>query len=185
MPQMPMQTPQDLFVHELSDMHSAERIIEQMLGEAQGMVQNPQLKQGLQAHQQETRQHAQNIEKVFQMTGAQPHPVECKAVKGLFAELKEAKQSNPSPQVLDGLVVDGAAKTEHYEIAGYTALIEKAQAMGMTEAAKLLQQNLQQEQATLQKVESISQEMTRQMASTQSGQMGAGQQAGMPGGSPA
>lgn len=185
MPQMPMQTPQDLFVHELSDMLSAERIIVEMLGEAQGMVQNPQLKQGLKAHQEETRQHVKNIEQVFRNLGAQPHPVECKAVKGLFEELKEAKHSNPSPQVLDGVVAGGAAKTEHYEIAAYTGMIEQAQAMGMAEAAQLLQQNLRQEQATLQKVEGISQEMTRQMASMQSGQMGAGRPSGLSGSSPA
>jgi ferritin-like metal-binding protein YciE len=162
--QMPMQTPQDLFVHELSSIHNAEQIIVQMLGEAQGLVQNPQLKEGLRMHQDQSRQQAQRIEQIFQQMGAQPHPVQCHAVAGLFQELKEAQQSNPSPEVLEGLVVGGAAKTEHFEIAAYTGLIEKARAMGQTEAAQLLQQNLQEEQQMLQQVEQISQQMTRQMA---------------------
>jgi ferritin-like metal-binding protein YciE len=162
--QMPMQTPQDLFVHELSSIHNAEQIIVQMLGEAQGLVQNPQLKEGLRMHQEQSRQQAQRIEQIFQQLGAQPHPVQCYAVEGLFQELKEVQQSNPSPEVLEGLVVGGAAKTEHFEIAAYTGLIEKARAMGQTEAAQLLQQNLQEEQQMLQQVEQISQQMTRQMA---------------------
>lgn len=165
MAKMPMKTPQDLFVHELSDIHSAEQIIAKMLGEAQGMVQNPQLKQGLQQHEQETRQHAKNIEQIFQQMGAQPHQVECKAVQGLFEELKEAKQSQPSPEVLEGVVAGGAAKTEHYEIAAYTGLVKKARAMGQTEAAQLLEQNLQQEQTMLQQVEQIGDQLTQQMAS--------------------
>ena len=96
--------------------------------------------------------------------GVQPHPVQCHAVEGLFEELKEAQQSGPSPEVLEGLVAGGAAKTEHYEIAAYTGLIEMARAMGQTEAAQLLQQNLQEEQQMLKQVEQISQQMTRQMA---------------------
>jgi ferritin-like metal-binding protein YciE len=162
--QMPMQTPQDLFVHELSDMHNAEQSIVQMLEEAQGLVQNPQLKDGLRMHAEQSRQHARRIQQVFQQMGVEPHPVVCHAVEGLREELEEAQQAKPSPEVLEGLVVGGAAKTEHYEIAGYTGLIEKARAMGQTEAAQLLQQNLQEEQQMLRQVEQIAQQLTRQMA---------------------
>jgi ferritin-like metal-binding protein YciE len=170
--QMPMQTPRDLFVHELSDIHNAEQIIVQMLGEAQGLVQNPQLKEGLRMHQEQSRQQAQRIQQIFQQMGAQPHPVQCHAVEGLHQELQEAQQANPSPEVLEGLVVGGAAKTEHYEIAAYTGLIEKARAMGQTEAAQLLQQNLQEEQQMLRQVEQISQQLTQQMAAMAGSQSG-------------
>ena len=172
MPQMPMQTPQDLFVHELSDVLSAEQIIAQMLGEAQGMVQNPQFKQSLQQHEQETRQQIRNLEQIFQQMGAQPHPVHCHAVEGLREELTEVQQSQPSPQVLEGVVCAGAAKTEHYEIAAYTGLVKKARAMGQTEAAQLLEQNLQQEQNMLQQLERISDQLTQQMAAMAGAQSG-------------
>ena len=169
---MPMQTPQDLFVHELSDIRNAEQIIIQMLEQAQGMVQNPQLKEGLRMHAEQSRQQAQRIQQVFDQMGVQPHPIECHAAQGLYQELQEAQQSNPSPQVLEGLVVGGACKTEHYEIAAYTGLVEKARAMGRTEAAQLLQQNLQEEQQMLQRVEQISQQLTQQMASMSGRQSG-------------
>ena len=76
---MPMQTPQDLFVHELSDMLASEAIVETMLGEAQSLAQDTQLKQGLQHHLEETRQQIQNLRSVFRMVGADPHPVVCRA----------------------------------------------------------------------------------------------------------
>lgn len=173
---MPMKTPQDLFVHELSDIHNAEQVIVQMLEEAQGLVQNPQLKQSLQLHTQQSREQAQRVEQILQLLGAQPHPIECHAVQGLYQELKEVQQSQPSPVVLEGAVVGGAAKTEHYEIAAYTGLLEKARAMGQTEAVQLLQQNLQEEQQMLQRVEQIAQQMVQQMASMAG--MPSGQQAG-------
>jgi len=173
---MPMQTPQDLFIHELSDIRNAEQIIIQMLEQAQGIVQNAQLKDGLRMHAEQSRQQVQRIQQVFDQMGVQPHPIECHAAQGLYQELQEAQQSQPSPQVLEGLVVGGACKTEHYEIAAYTGLVEKARAMGQTEAAQLLQQNLQEEQQMLQKVEQISQQLTQQMASMSGSQ--SGQQAG-------
>jgi ferritin-like metal-binding protein YciE len=162
MAKMPMQTPQDLFAHELSDMLSAERIIVQMLGDAESLVQNPQLRQDIQRHRQESEQHIRNDEQVFQLLGLQPHKIECKAVKGMYEELKEVKNANPSPMVQDELVAGGAAKTEHYEIAGYTSLINQAKALGQTEAVQLLQRNLQQEQAMLREVDQVAQQLTQQ-----------------------
>jgi ferritin-like metal-binding protein YciE len=172
--QHPMQSPMDLFVHELSDIHQAEQIIAQTLGEAQGLVRNPQLKQALQQHQQETQQQAQNVKRVIEMLGQRPHPVVCHAVEGLRTELKDAQKAKPSPEILEGLVVAGGQKTEHYEIAAYTGLVKKARLMGQTEAAQLLQQNLQQEQQALQKLEQIGDQLAQQMAATmsQAGQLG-------------
>jgi ferritin-like metal-binding protein YciE len=170
--QMPMQTPQDLFVHELSDIRNAEQIIIQMLEQAQGMVQTPQLQEGLRKHAEQSRQHAQRIQQVFDQMGVQPHPIECQAAQGQYQEQQEAHHSHPSTQVLEGLVVGGACKTEHYEIAAYTGLVEKARAMGRTEAAQLLQQNLQEEQQMLQRVEQISGQLTQQMASMSGRQSG-------------
>ena len=167
MPTMQMKTSQDLFIHELSDIHSGEQIIVQMLEQAQGLVQHHQLREGLRLHAEQSREQAQRIEQVFQLMGAQPHPVECHAAKGLMQSLMEVVASDPSPQVLEGAVVAGAMKTEHLEIAGYTGLVEKARAMGQTEAAQLLQQNLQEEQQMLQRVEQIATQLTQQMASVQ------------------
>ncbi|HEY8448039.1 MAG TPA: DUF892 family protein [Thermomicrobiales bacterium] len=162
---MPMQTPQDLFVHELSDLHSAEQMIVAMLEEAQGLVQNPHLKEGLRMHAEQSRQHAARLEQAFQQLGARPHPIECHAVKGLHQELREALKAEPSPQVLEGLVVSGASKTEHYEISAYMSLIDMARTMGQTEIARTLEQNLLDEQQMLQQVEQIGRQMMLQMAS--------------------
>ena len=165
--QMPMQTPQDLFVHELSEVLSAERLIAEMLGEASGMVQDQKIRDGLEQHRRETEQHAKNVEQAISQLGAQPHPVQCHAVEGLHQDLREAAKSNPSPEVLQGLVVGGACKTEHFEIAAYNGLVKKAQAMGQNEVGELLQQNLQDEQKMLKQVAGVADQLTQQMAQQQ------------------
>jgi ferritin-like metal-binding protein YciE len=170
-----LKTPQDFFLHELADMLGAEHTIEKMLGEAQGLVQDPQIKQDLQMHQQQTRGHIQNLERVFQQLGTQPQQVECKGMKGIQAELKEIQKEQPSPEVLQSAVVGGAAKTEHYEIASYTGLVKKARAMGQTQVADLLQQNLRQEQEMLQIVEGVEDRLIQQMAAQMGAAMGQAQ----------
>jgi ferritin-like metal-binding protein YciE len=169
MASMPMATPMDLFVHELSDMLSAEQLITQMLGVASEAASNAQLKQGLQHHQEETRRHAQNLQQALQVLGQQPHPVTCHAAEGLMQSLQEGIQSSQSNMVTDGLIAAGAIKTENLEIASYMGLVQKAQLMGQTEVAQLLQQNLEQEERMLQRGIEIGQALDQQSAQSMGG----------------
>jgi ferritin-like metal-binding protein YciE len=67
--------------------------------------------------------------------------------------------------VLDMFLTGAAARTEHYEIAAYTGLITMADALGETEAAKLLGENLKQEKAALETVTTISKKLASQAPS--------------------
>jgi ferritin-like metal-binding protein YciE len=169
MASMPMATPMDLFVHELSDMLSAEQLITQMLRVASDAASNAQLKQGLQHHQEETQRHAQNLQQALQVLGQQPHPVTCHAAEGLMQSLQEGIQSSQSNIVTDGLIAAGAIKTENLEIASYMGLVQKAQLMGQTEVAQLLQQNLEQEERMLQRGIEIGQALDQQSAQSMGG----------------
>jgi ferritin-like metal-binding protein YciE len=167
---MPMTTPRDLFLHELSDAMSAEQQILKMLPELQKESQHPEIKQALQHHEEETKQQVQNLNLVFEQLGAKPEQTTCYAVKGLGEEHKALHKEKPSPEVLEMANLGGAAKTEHYEMAMYTGLVQMANDLGESEAAQLLQQNLQQEKAMAQKVEAFAQTLGKQM---QGGMMGA------------
>jgi ferritin-like metal-binding protein YciE len=160
---MAMQTPRDLFIHELSDAMSAEQQILKMLPELQKESQIPEVKQALQHHEQETQQQVQNLQQVFQGIGAKPESTTCFAVKGIAEEHKALHKEKPSPEVLEMANLAGAAKTEHYEMAMYTSLVQMANDLGENEAAQLLQQNLRQEVAMAQRVESMAQQLGRQL----------------------
>jgi ferritin-like metal-binding protein YciE len=150
-----LDTPQALFVHELSDIRSAESIILTMLDEAIAAVSDTQLKDGLQAHRKQTEQHLANVNEVFKLVGAQPEAIECKGAKGLHEEAKEAIKEKPAPAILDSMIASGAMKTENYEIVAYEGLVEQAKSLGQSDAAKLLQENLKQEKETLKKLEEL------------------------------
>ena len=150
-----LNTPQALFVHELSDIRSAESIILTMLEEGIEAASNTQLKAGLKAHHKQTEQHLANVDKVFELIGEKPEAIECKGAKGLHEEAKEAIKEKPAPEILDSMLASGAMKTEHYEIVAYEGLVDQAKSLGQSEAAKLLQENLKDEKETLKKLEEL------------------------------
>jgi ferritin-like metal-binding protein YciE len=160
---MPMQTPRDLFIHELSDAMSAEQMILKMLPELQKESQVPEIKQALQQHEQETQQQVQNLQQVFQQMGAMPEKTTCHAMKGIAEEHKALHKEKPSPEILEMANLGGAAKTEHYEMAMYTSLVQMANDLGENESAQLLQQNLQQEKKMAERVEMMAQRLGKQM----------------------
>lgn len=67
-----IQSPADLFVHELATTYDAEQRILQMLNQTAGMEQNGQVRQALEQHRQETQQQIQNLEQAFQALGVAP-----------------------------------------------------------------------------------------------------------------
>jgi ferritin-like metal-binding protein YciE len=72
-------------------------------------------------------------------------------------------KEDPTAEILTMFDLGGASKTEHYEIASYKGLIEKATLMGQQACVNLLQENLKQEEAMAKKVEQISKQLGQQM----------------------
>jgi ferritin-like metal-binding protein YciE len=152
---MTLATPRDLFVHELSDTLSAERIVHKMLGEMIKETKRPELKQAFEHHRQETEQQIANVEQVFKQLGEKPEKTLCFAADGLKKEHDALKEEKPEGLVLELGLLGGAGKTEHYEMASYTMLVQMATDLGETDAAKLLKENLAQETETAKKVETF------------------------------
>ncbi len=160
---MTLATPRDLFLHELSDTLSAENIILGMLEELQQETQHPDVKSAVTHHYKETQQQIKNVEKIFEQLGAQPEQTSCYAAEGLKQEHDSLKEEQPSPPVLELGNLAGASKTEHYEIASYTALVQMARDMGEKEAVELLKENLAQEKEMARTVESLAKQLGKEV----------------------
>ncbi|MGI8406233.1 MAG: ferritin-like domain-containing protein [Thermomicrobiales bacterium] len=156
---MALETPRDLFVHELSDTMSAEHIILQMLGDLETESGNDEVRAAVKHHQGETKQHIEHLEKVFKLLGEKPEKTTCHVAEGLKQEHDSLKEEKPSPLVLEIGNLAGAAKTEHYEMASYTMLIQMAKDLGESDVADLLKENLDQEKEMAHKVESLARQV--------------------------
>jgi ferritin-like metal-binding protein YciE len=155
-----MTSPQELFEHELEDIYYAEKMIVQMLPTLAREATSSQLTNTFERHLAETRTHIENLEQVFAELGKRARGERCPGIEGIKLEHdKFMEDESPTSKVRDMFLTGAAARTEHYEIAAYTGLVAKARALGETEAAKLLNENLKQEKEALKKVESISKDL--------------------------
>jgi ferritin-like metal-binding protein YciE len=158
-------TMHEAFLHELADVYDAEQQLTKALPEMIELAHNSQLKQGLQRHLTETKAQVKNLETVFKSVGSSPEKVACKGMSGIIGESKSTLKEIKEPALIDSAIVGGGLKVEHYEIASYRCLISQAQLMGHNEAAKLLQENLQQEEATAKKLEQLDKQFGQELVS--------------------
>lgn len=146
-----LNNPREVFGHKLGSALTMEQKVLEMLGDLEDESQRDELKRQFSHHADETRQQIANIEQAFRAMGEEPDDSPCPAMKGLEADAK-ANIKMADDSVVDDVILGAAAATEHHEIAVYETLITHAEELGQPDVVRLLQQNLEQEQRTLDEV---------------------------------
>ncbi|RRS06058.1 ferritin-like domain-containing protein [Aquabacterium soli] len=149
---MPIKTVHDLFVHELSDMYSAEKQMTRSLPKMARAAADPQLAAAFEQHLEETQGQVERIDKIVELAGIKLKRIKCVAMEGLIEEAKDTIDEVEKGPVLDAALIGSAQKAEHYEIASYTTLIVLATKLGLDDARKLLSESLAEEKATDEKL---------------------------------
>jgi ferritin-like metal-binding protein YciE len=151
-----MTSPKELFVHELQDVYYAEKTLTQVLPQLASEASDRELTRAFESHLKETQKQIVNLEKVFKNVNRSAQGESCPGIDGIKREHDKFMQEHQTTELLSDVFLTGAAsRTEHYEIAAYTGLIEQARALGERDSVKLLQENLKQEKDALKKVETI------------------------------
>ena len=97
----------------------------------------------------------QILEQVFQMHGVQAKGIDCPAIDGILKEASDVAGEVDDKDVLDAALIAAAQAVEHYEIARYGALIAWAKMLGRGDCASVLQQNLDEEKLTNDKLNTL------------------------------
>ena len=148
-------TPRELFLHELGDILYVEHQLgDEVLPMLINEVQLSEFRKALEQHLDETRGHITNLEQVFDLMGEQPTAEKCMGFEGLKKEHEELL-GKVAADLKEGVHAGAVARTEHYEIAAYSGLIEKARALGEQNAVTLFEETLKQEREALRNAESI------------------------------
>jgi ferritin-like metal-binding protein YciE len=157
-----VETPTELFVHKLGAALTMEETILGMLENLQEEASDPKLQKDLQQHHMETRQQIQNLRRVFEALGKEPEKQSCPAIEGLE---KEGKQliKEVDDTLVDSVILGGVIETEHHEIAVYDGLIIKAEQMEDDDIVALLHENLEQEEAALEKAVKAAEQSSKQL----------------------
>lgn len=159
-----IETMNDLFVHQLKDIYYAEKRIVGALPKMIDKATAAELRQGFESHLDETKVHVQRLEQVFQLHGVEPDTIKCPAIDGIIAEADEVAGKVADKNVLDAALIAAAQAVEHYEITRYGSLVAWARRLGRDDCAELLQQTLQEEKATDEKLTGLAQSQVNRAA---------------------
>ena len=136
----------DVFIEELRDLYSAENQLVKALPKMAKATKTPALKSLFTAHLEETKGQVERLKQAFQIIGKKPTGQHCNGMEGVIEEGKDAIESDEEGPTKDVELIGAGLRTEHYEIAGYTAAIAIAKALGEKEIAALLSETLKEEQ---------------------------------------
>ena len=150
-----LNTFEDLFFDQLEDLYDAENRIADALPKMSEACSSPELKMAFQDHLHETEMQVQRLKQIFQQLGKQPRRATCEAMQGLISEGDEVISATGDPAVKDAALIASAQRVEHYEIAGYGSARTFAEHLHYVDAARLLQQSLDEEKSTDQKLTGI------------------------------
>jgi ferritin-like metal-binding protein YciE len=157
-----IESPREPYLHKRGAAMKMENTILTMLPQLKEHAQDPRLQQALRHHFEETQGHVRNLELAFSALGAEVDDSPCPAIKGL------EKEGQANLKMVDDsfnhVIFSGVCETEHHEIAVYEGLITNAEAMGEQDVVALLQENLENEEATLQKAQQVGELLARRAA---------------------
>jgi len=138
----------DLFHSTLKDIYFAEKKILATLPKMAKAAQSDELKAAFEKHLTETEGQIKRLEQVFAVIEKKPQGKTCAAINGITEEGAEIMEEYKDSPALDAGLLAAAQAVEHYEISRYGTLIAWAEELGLEDAVSLLEETLEEEEAT-------------------------------------
>ena len=156
---MEHQALKELYIDELKDIYNAESQLVKALPKMAKAANSGELRTGFEQHLEQTRGHVQRLEQIFKELGEKPSGKKCKGMEGLVAEGQEMMGEDFEDDVMDAALISAAQRVEHYEIAAYGTVRTYAELLGEDTAVQLLEQTLEEEKETDQKLTDMASEI--------------------------
>ena len=155
---------EELFHDTLKDIYFAEKKILSTLPKMAKAAQSEELKAAFEKHYTETEGQIERLEKVFAVIEKKPQGKTCAAIVGITDEGAEIMEEYKGSPALDAGLLGAAQAVEHYEISRYGTLIAWAEELGLDDAVALLEETLEEEEATDEALTEIAKTAINQLA---------------------
>jgi ferritin-like metal-binding protein YciE len=159
---MPKGSLRELYIDELRDLYNAETQLTKALPKMAKASSNSELRQAFEEHLRQTSEHVSRLEQIFEMLEGKASGKKCLGMEGLVKEGAETMREEYEDAVMDSAIIGAAQRVEHYEIAGYGTAKEFAQLLGEDEHVSLLEQTLDEEKQTDEKLTQLAEEINQQ-----------------------
>lgn len=156
----------EFFEDGLKDILWAEQHLAKALPKMAKASTSNELKAAFEEHLEVTKNQITRLEEVFSLLEKKATAKKCEAMAGLIKEGEELiEDTTKDTMVRDVALICGAQKMEHYEIASYGSLRTIAQVLGLGQIASILQETLDEEEETDQKLTEIAVNFVNEEAS--------------------
>jgi ferritin-like metal-binding protein YciE len=153
---MSLVNPRDLLLQQLAELLWIERTLYfEILPAVHDASQAPELQQALTEHLGETHVHETRVADAIRAAGAEPAAARSATLDAMKKEYEEHAQQIMQATLKDVFNCAAASRTEHFELACYDATIALARELGLRDAARLLEQNRDEDHAALKKIEKV------------------------------
>jgi len=159
-------TLEELAVLGLKNIYDAEQQAVAAYPEMIEAATSEELKDAFQTHLQQTQGQVGRLEQIFQQMGQEPGGEKNQIAEGLFSAGKQIIDQTERGPVLDAGLIAAAQLAEHYEIGAYGTARTYAKQLGRDEVARLLEETLQEEELTDEKLTGIAETVVNQRASS-------------------
>jgi ferritin-like metal-binding protein YciE len=152
---MALESMQDLLIHQVQDIYSAEQMLLKALPKMQEKVSTEELATAFANHLTETENQVDRLDRVFELIGERAGGVKCKAMAGLIEEAQELLDEDGNEAVIDAGIIAAAQRIEHYEISAYGSAKAFATLLGLSDIVRLLNESQMEETAADKKLSLI------------------------------
>jgi ferritin-like metal-binding protein YciE len=159
---MPNDGLKELYIDELKDLYSAENQLLKALPKMAKASSSEELRQGFEEHLKQTRGHVERLERIFELLDESPKGKKCMGMEGLIKEGGEVIGDDFEGALMDAALIGAAQRVEHYEIAAYGTAAEFAKVLEENEHVSLLEETLQEEKETDDKLTELAKEINPQ-----------------------
>lgn len=154
----------ELFHDTLKDIYYAEKKILAALPKMAKAANSDDLRAAFEKHEGETEEQVSRLEQVFELIDAKPQGKKCAAIEGIIEEGQEIMKEYKGSPALDAGLLAAAQAVEHYEISRYGTLRTWAKELDLEDAANLLQETLDEEEATDEALTELAESLVNQEA---------------------
>jgi ferritin-like metal-binding protein YciE len=166
----------ELYVAELRDLYNAETQLTKALPKMAKAASSPELRQAFEEHLRQTSEQVSRLEQIFEMLDEKPTGKKCLGMEGLVKEGAETMKEDYEGHVMDAAIIGAAQRVEHYEIAGYGTVREFAELLGEDEHVSLLEETLEEEKETDEKLTQLAEQINTQAQEEAEGEESEGEE---------
>ncbi|MBY6293901.1 DUF892 family protein [Nanohaloarchaea archaeon H01] len=152
-----LETIYDLFIHDLRSILFLEQRLEDELGDIAEDVSEEQLREEMINHRDQTSDHAQRLQQIFEEIDETPQIHNRAYFRGIFQEFNQLKNNTQESEIVDITAFNTAIMIERIEITIYEGLLRLEEDLDIgDETRNLLEKNRKEEEQALKRFRGMS-----------------------------